>query len=417
MKTAAVVDAYSTGAALAEAFRGAGYECVHIQSSAEILSFDETSFLRDDFVQNLVGEDVGSTARSLRDLGVEFVVPGCESGVMLADRLAEELNLKRNDFAQTRVRRNKFLMSQRLREAGLAHARSFLVHTEAELLAASRSLGGFPQVVKPVDSAGSDGVHFCQSHDDLREAFHLEIGKINEMGQRNECLLLMEFLSGQQYKVQSVSCSGLHESYEVWRDDRVMVAGAGVINAKEVLVPADSSECRAVVDYVREVLTAFGVCFGVSFSEVMVTNEGVVLIESAARIMGTQDLEVISDVSGFHSARLCVASYLGTRALDLELAKSVVDREHLCVAGLLNEHSGRLTSMMWWRALRDRPTFRGMLRAPVLDDELVPTMSFSTNFGLVYLAHKDPELVEADYEWIRSREKRPGGFFELEAEC
>lgn len=49
MKYAVIVDAYSTGARLADELKLRGFACIHVQTSAEILDYDVDSFQPDDF--------------------------------------------------------------------------------------------------------------------------------------------------------------------------------------------------------------------------------------------------------------------------------------------------------------------------------------------------------------------------------
>jgi len=85
-KLAAIVDAYSTGSLLSAEFEKYGYKIVHVQSMDPILEFDRGSFRPEIFIVNIISNSVEQTALELERLGVEFIVAGCESGVLLADK-------------------------------------------------------------------------------------------------------------------------------------------------------------------------------------------------------------------------------------------------------------------------------------------------------------------------------------------
>ena len=53
------------------------------------------------------------------DWEVMNVIPGCETGVELADRLCNYLGLAGNDINLTIARRNKFDMGETVRRAGI----------------------------------------------------------------------------------------------------------------------------------------------------------------------------------------------------------------------------------------------------------------------------------------------------------
>ena len=65
------------------------------------------------------------TARQLRALPwpVAAVLPGAETGVLLADQLAARLGTRGNGLAQSCARRNKFDMGEAVRAAGVRAAR------------------------------------------------------------------------------------------------------------------------------------------------------------------------------------------------------------------------------------------------------------------------------------------------------
>ncbi len=63
-------------------------------------------------------------------------------------------------------------------------------------------------MVKPVESAGSDDVFLCESKEDVKTAFERINGKINGLGQKNDAVLVQEFLDGTEYVVDSVSLDG-----------------------------------------------------------------------------------------------------------------------------------------------------------------------------------------------------------------
>lgn len=123
-KLAAIVDAYSTGRFLSAEFEKYGYKIVHVQSMDPILEFDRRSFRPESFVVNIISKTIEQTASELEILGVEFIVAGCESGVLLADQLINRLGLQGNAIERSEHRRNKYLMQSALKSAGIEHIES-----------------------------------------------------------------------------------------------------------------------------------------------------------------------------------------------------------------------------------------------------------------------------------------------------
>ena len=100
------------------------------------------------------------------------ILPGAETGVDLADKLAARFGTRNNGEEKTKARRNKFLMQEAVRAAGVRAVLQRLCVSPAEVEAFYNSL---PEpricVVKPNESAGSDSVYLCKSQEEAQSAF------------------------------------------------------------------------------------------------------------------------------------------------------------------------------------------------------------------------------------------------------
>jgi len=149
----------------------------------------------------------------------------------------------------------------------------------------------FPIIVKPLDSAGTDGVHKCNSDADIENAFLQECGgKLNTCGKTNSDLLAQEFLKGTEYVVDSITSArsspdeeGKHTViamfvYHKYRD--LTYIDTELIDSKGPI--ADKLKA-----YVAKALDAVGIQYGPSHAEVMMVNdEEPCLIEVGARMHG-----------------------------------------------------------------------------------------------------------------------------------
>jgi hypothetical protein len=162
---------------------------------------------------------------------VEVVLPGAETGVRLADFLQESVAklqflerataaapdgatepcpiLVGNGSAGSDARREKYEMGEKVRAAGVRAVKQFRVAAKEavaqraevnsllkqfwpEQVAAEESATpvAFSAVVKPLESAGSDGVTKCRSLEEVRVAVANLVGGINGLGQRNDGVLV-----------------------------------------------------------------------------------------------------------------------------------------------------------------------------------------------------------------------------------
>src|SRR4051794_40480594 len=131
-RTAVIVDPFSTGADLAPEFRRRGWRTVAVLSSPELPAVYAGRLRSADFRCVLVHHgDVAATARALGDLSPDAVLAGTEIGVVLADALAEMLELPGNGTPASRCRRHKGEMARAVCSAGLAVPMAFEAASEA----------------------------------------------------------------------------------------------------------------------------------------------------------------------------------------------------------------------------------------------------------------------------------------------
>ena len=161
-------------------------------------------------------ESLSNLSARLNAIGdIKHVVAGAESGVELADALSEFMGLTTNGTTNSQARRDKYIMGECIRSAGVRAVKQLKTSKWGEVEAYIRAWNPqpFKVILKPVDSAGSDGVTLCKSMEECRKAFGNIIGKTNVLGLVNEQLLVQEYLEGTEYVVDMVSRKG---STSVW---------------------------------------------------------------------------------------------------------------------------------------------------------------------------------------------------------
>ncbi|TAK77191.1 MAG: biotin carboxylase, partial [Gammaproteobacteria bacterium] len=87
-KVFVIVDAYTTGRFLAPYLNANGYSCIHVQSREQVIPVYFATFNRENFVDNLIFRDnITEITRYLQFYDIKAIIPGAETGVMLADKL------------------------------------------------------------------------------------------------------------------------------------------------------------------------------------------------------------------------------------------------------------------------------------------------------------------------------------------
>ncbi|MEU1214157.1 ATP-grasp domain-containing protein [Streptomyces sp. NPDC005791] len=285
-RTVVIVDAFASARCLAPLFRARGYTCVHVQSTATIPAAYEQSFQPGDFVANIVHDgDVARTLAAVAEYAPTALLAGIERAVILADQLGEELGLPTNGTSLSLARRDKFRMIETVREAGAPAVAQVLAPDLDTLLAWYEKVGG-RVVLKPVSSAGSDGVFFCDDADEVRKAFGSLIGTTSALGQDNHAVLAQEYLVGSEYIVNSVSLDGKHRVTDIWKMHHLSANGVHDLPAGAELMTSRGPEQDLLIEHTVQVLDALGVRNGPSHSELKLTPDGPRLVETGARVCG-----------------------------------------------------------------------------------------------------------------------------------
>jgi biotin carboxylase len=294
---AIVVDPFSAGNKYPEVMRGLGIANVFaVLSHTDVHEALWKSFHPEDFTRVYEWNDEVLNSKEWDELVTKtisqqsvVVVPGCETGVVLADRLAADLQQRGNNPNTSKYRRNKLFMGQRLREKDVdlraIDQTACKNASEAVAWCTERNLSDC--FVKPLDSGGSDKVRRCRvRYQELSFAINDILTHRNVTGTKNEYALIQECIDGTEYVVDHVSLDGNHFTTAVFRYSKRTGPDGSIIYDTMRLVEPDSPQVPHLVGYTKSVLDALEVKNGPSHAELMLDAKGPVLIEVGARPHG-----------------------------------------------------------------------------------------------------------------------------------
>ena len=236
-----IVDVFSTACVLAYLAYQAGYKVICVLSGdlKDLLEMKPEGYdytFLETFIFDAEIPSATAVARLVEDLQgldvhIKAVFAGAETGVELADELSEKLGVPSNGTALSEARRNKYVMGETIRAAGIRAVKQLKATNwgEIEHWLQEWNPSPFKVIVKPMDSAGSDDVTLCTSLAEVQRAFGNIMGKINSLGIVNNAVLVQEYLEGTEYIVDMVSRDGVHKCMAVWEYDRRAVNGGGFI--------------------------------------------------------------------------------------------------------------------------------------------------------------------------------------------
>ena len=405
-----------------EDIRNAGYEPVILEPSIPGVPPAEVRKELEAEYAHIKGErpaiyaaspNYGETLEMVRTIAPCCIIPGTDFGLELATTLAHDLGLPGNNPERLPYMREKDKMQEAVKAAGLRSIRGKVVTTVEDGIAYFREeLKGKSAIVKPLRSAGSRGVVACLTEEELCDA----IADDMDMARREKApfigVLVQERIVGTEYYVNTMTMGGQTVVTNVVRYDKMKLTAERPIYVSGVSLQPDDALCRMLMDYVVKVVKATGLEIGPMHTEVMVDEDGPVLIEVNARLAGgSQPAEWQDQVLGLHESDIALRAFLGkdihTDSYNNYKAVASVDGQYAYflrkrpgyVHYGFNPHDFEAEEFIGKKLIESLPSsfsYHGF-EAPRFYET---TRDLFTMPGLVYLVNDSAEQLQHDYETL-----------------
>ncbi|MGL4175038.1 MAG: ATP-grasp domain-containing protein [Dermatophilaceae bacterium] len=397
----AIVDAFSTARHLAPLFRAAGYDCVHVQSTADPPALFAASFQPEDFLDTVEHTgDLNSTVDAIRPYAPVALLAGAECGVELADALSEAIGVRTNGTGLSAARRDKFRMVETVKAAGLSTADQILA-TDLDTV-----LGWYGDtervvVLKPLRGALNDGVHFCATAAEVRSAFETLTGRRSALGQGDDGVVAQEYLVGAEYYVNTVSMDGKHYVCDLWRTHHLRVNGVRDLLGGSQLMAREGQEQDVLVKYVGQVLNALGVMNGPAHTEVKLAPGGPHLIETGARVCGAELPLLTRAALGSSQLEWTVTAYTDPDTFLANWQNHYQMPRHAVCVNMIAPSSGTLIGYPRMNEIEGLESYHTRLTRIGPGQELPQTVNDMTYPLLVHLMHEVEGVIMRDYMTAR----------------
>jgi len=228
-----------------------------------------------------------------------------DRAVPVVAAVAEELGLPGIGTDVAHAMTHKIAMRRRLAEAGVPQPRFAAARDLREALAAAETVG-FPAVLKPADSGGQRGVFRLDSIDDLEASLHVALRE-SAGGE----VVLEHFHDALELNGIVVARGG--DALPLTLSDRLRPPGIGFGVGWTHVYPATIygdvlEEAERVAAHATR---ALGLRDGIAFPQLLVTEEGVLVIEVAARIPGGQMADLVRHAVGVDLVEIALRQALG----------------------------------------------------------------------------------------------------------
>ena len=344
----------------------------------------------------------------------QAILPGAETGVPLAEKLAHQYGTRNNGIACSPPRRNKYLMQEAIRGAGIRAIMQSLCMSVEDCRDFFNAL---PEpkicIVKPNESAGSDSIHKCTCVEEVLNAFSSIHLQKNSLGQVNKGALCQEYLLGTEYVIDGVSRDGVYKVVAVWEYDKRTENSSNFVYFGMKLKSAVEDHVVKMIEYATSVIKALEIYHGPSHMEIIFTTSGPCLVEVGARCHGGEGswVPVVEECIGYNQLEATLDCYLRPDRFD-ELPSLPVLRSEGCEVFLVSRQDGIVADIPGIEKIRSLESFRRMEMLCQPGSHIKPTVDCFTRPGSVQMCNTSGYLLEKDYNSIRDLEKN-GDLFEV----
>ena len=428
-KAVVIVTPYSTGCCVALEMQRRGYAIValwingfaeEMKTHVPLSCAKELRYVCEVEEQETLEKTIDEIHQKTSGANLEVVacLAGGEAGVDAADEISEAMGLLSNGILRTSNgdalnRRDKKVQQELLRDAGMRSVRqagSDKFEDVEEFLRTE----SYPIVLKPTESAGSDGVKLCPNFDEAKEHFHQLMN--SQLVNGGDCaqVLCQEFLRGKEYVVDHVSLNGVHKTMMVWVYDKRERNGSAFVYFGCVPVEADSEEAKLIIPYIRKTLDVLGVKNGPSHGEVIITDSGPCLVEMNCRANGGdgawQPLARGLTPGDYSQVEVTADAYLNP-----EIFASYPDIPGRLIGDgvevlLVNYGNGFVKRTPGFDVLKKLPSCIHFESGIKIGSTVEPTIDLITSVGSVIVYHENPAIVKEDLRFIRYLENMDGLF-------
>ena len=286
-------------------------------------------------------------------------------------------------------------MQEGVRRAGVRSCCQKLCRSEEDVKTFWDQLQGNNRVsvkciVKPNASAGSDGVHLCDSLDATLNAFHMVNGVVNGLGSVNDGALLQEDLQGKEFVIDGVSRDGQYKVVAIWEYDKRPANGAAFVYYGMHLKSTAGKLERQLIDYSAQVLKALHINQGPSHMEVIMTPSGPCLVEVGCRCHGGEAtwLPIVEECVGYSQLEATLSCYLRPDAFDALPSEYGELKAEGAEVHLVSKVSGTLIDIPGLDTVRSLPSFRRLDMHTQVGSRVHVTVDCFTRPGSFQLVHK-----------------------------
>lgn len=229
-----------------------------------------------------------------------------ETPIRTVAYVAEQMGLPGIGVEMAELFTNKYLMRENCRKIGIDTIKYQLVDNMADAISFYSSLGG-AAIMKPIDSAGSRGVVKICSIKDIEDNF-----EYTKQASKSGNVIVEEFIEGKELLIDGVTVNNTYQTLVCGEYIKCKVPGVFSEYIGKYPAEVSSEKYEEANALVKRIVEGFGLPWGRTHTEVKVNDQGVWLMETAARGGGRYISScTVSLMTNFNSAEFLLRACVG----------------------------------------------------------------------------------------------------------
>jgi biotin carboxylase len=339
-------------------------------------------------------EAARQVAQFAKEHPISAVVGVDDETVILAAIISKALALPHNSVESVSAARNKYVMRQRLLQAGVPVPRFDLFSIDDEPAGIARAIT-FPCIVKPLHLSASRGVIRANDEAEFVAAFNcvaalLRTPEIAGSGDVARRILVESFISGQEVALEGLLIRGQLQALALF--DKPDPLEGPFFQETIYVTPSrlPASVQTEIISCTAWAADALGLREGPVHAELRVNADGPWVIEINPRSIGGRCSRMLRFGTGMTLEELILRHALG-----LEIPSLERERQPVGVMMIPIPRAGGLKDVRGHSDAQAVPGIAEVMITAYIGQELVPLPEGSRYLGFMFARGESPEFVES----------------------
>ena len=224
-------------------------------------------------------------------------------------------------------------------------------------------------------------------------------------------LIVEEYLSGPEFAINGVIVNSLAYVSDVWEYHKRITNQGSIIYDRDIIISSLEPCYQGLVEYVFGALAALQFRNGTFHAEVKLEKTGPVLLEVAARPMGSNQPSIVQMCTGTSQIDLMIDAYLDPESFARKTASPYQLLMKAQVIELASHGEGVVREIpleAWLHPSKMASYSHHKMNIQVGSRVRMTEDLLDSHLGTIFLLHEDGRQIDSDYLKIRDMERSGG---------